>query len=137
MNNSPPPIFFIMMWLFEKCLIKCILSLICISSSCSCLFGGAAGMALLRLHSSPDPINPMNFYLSGVCVQACTQGTIIPMDTPDIPPRPPPCQVYLKPTSVNHIQFISPYLSFLHPAHPHDTHSSIPVYNIITMQLFG
>lgn len=36
-----------------------------------------------------------------VCVQACTQGTIIPMDAPDIPP-PPTREVHLKPTSVNH-----------------------------------
>lgn len=57
------------MWLFKKSLIKCILSLICISSSCWCLIGGAAGMALLRLHSFPDPINPMNFYpsIGGLC----------------------------------------------------------------------
>lgn len=48
------------------------------------------------------------------------------MDAPDIPP-PPTRQVHLKPTSVNHTIQV-PNLSFLHPAHPHDTHTAAVVF---------
>lgn len=79
---------------------------------------------LQRLHPRTF-INSPNLSPS-VCVQACTQGTIIPMDAPDIPP-PPARQVHLKPTSVNHTIQV-PNLSFLHPAHPHDTHTAAIVF---------
>lgn len=74
-------------------------------------------------------IKPVNLSIM-VCVQACTRGTIFPMDALDIPP-PPTRQVHLKPMSVNHTIHI-PNLSFLHPAHPHDTHT-VPFLFIILL----
>lgn len=86
-------------------------------------------MALLRLHSFPDPINPMNFYpsIGGLCPGLHTGNNNSygysrhppPPPPPPSPPPPPPCQVYLKkPTSVNHIQFISPTFPFSTPPTP-------------------
>lgn len=73
---------------------------------------------LQRLHPRTF-INSPNLSPS-VCVQACTQGTIIPMDAPDIPP-PPTRQVHLKPTSVNHtIPSPQPFLS---PPRPPPRHA--------------
>lgn len=70
-----------------------------------------------------------------VCVQACTQGTIIPIDAPDIPP-PPTRQVHLKPPPVNHTIHV-PNLSFSTPPTPTTRTRLRSCFNIITMQLFG
>lgn len=90
-------------------------------------------MALLRLHSFPDPINPMNFYpsIGGLCPGLHT-GNNNSYGYSRHPPPPPPTTITTtttttsstlpglpkKPTSVNHIQFISPTFPFSTPPTP-------------------
>lgn len=75
--------------------------------------------------------NQSSEFIYRVCVQACTQATIIPMDAPDVPP-PPLRQVYLRHVCQSRSIHI-PNLSFLHPAHPHDTHTAPFLFIILLL----
>lgn len=73
------------------------------------VMGGFAASALFAV-----AINPVNLSIRGLCpglhTHTHTQGTIIPMDAPDIPP-PPTRQVHQKPTSVcqSHNSYPQPF----------------------------
>lgn len=97
--------------------------------SCWCLFRGLMWgvCCVCTLRSSYQSTE----FIHQVCVQACTRATIIPMDAPDIPP-PPLRQVYLKHVCQSHSIHI-PNLSFLHPAHPHDTHTAPFLFIILLL----
>lgn len=96
-----------------------------------------------------SPINPVNL-CTIVCVQACTRGTIIPMDAPDTlpppsppslpastsdPPGPPKTYVCQSHNSCPPNLFVSPPRP--PPRHAHGSITPHPLFarfNIITMQ---
>lgn len=81
---------------------------------------GSAASALLAA-----PINPVNLS-TRVCVQACTQGTIIPMDAPDMPPTSNPPGPPKTHVCQSHNSCPQPFLSPPRPP-PRHAHGSDPI----------